>query len=278
MASTTEWPNVEDLPIDKPPSLHAPFSADDIPDDDDMGFNDPQNVLYINMKGEGLPERFRERIAELEQMLLLTHQLLTIHVGIQVKRRKEEGALPSDSSEESEWRRASYRTRVQQVYFQDGIYPWMVSPGGTTLNEHINVEKRRFHWEILSKILVGILLPRPIAASLEAIFQSIGETITGTRTTGTNRTFWNICQVYTYDEVRDDIRASLRNISYTLDQRMHEVVRRKRSETFIDVFFSYVQAEFTFNETTWKLLEAQVAKYILDTGIGNITNPPDVPV
>ncbi|PMB68531.1 hypothetical protein BM221_005110 [Beauveria bassiana] len=114
---------MQDLPIDKPPSFRAPQHGE-VPSEDDMGFNDPQNILYTNLQGEGLSERFRERLAELEQMLQLTHQLVTIHCGIQVKRRKEEGVLPSDASEESEWRRAAYRVRVMETYFQDGIYPW----------------------------------------------------------------------------------------------------------------------------------------------------------
>jgi hypothetical protein len=125
MASTTQWPNVADLPIGKPPT-HAPRNSSDIPSDDDMGFNDPDNVLYINMTGPDLGERFKDRIDELEQMLQLTHQLATIHAGIQVKQRKEEGSLPTDDSKDSSWRRSQYRARVLDTYFQDGIYTWCV--------------------------------------------------------------------------------------------------------------------------------------------------------
>lgn len=112
-----------DLPIDKPPSLSSP-QITETPNDDDMGFVDPENILFISMQSEGLPERFRERIQEQEQMLLLTHQLATIHCGIQVKRRKEEGKLPSDASDDSAWKRNAYRAKVLQTYLQDGIYPW----------------------------------------------------------------------------------------------------------------------------------------------------------
>lgn len=118
-----------DLPIDRPPSLHTPLFGEK-PDDDDMGFNDPSNILYINMNGGGLPERFRDRIAEFEQMLQLTHQLSTIHAGVQVKRRKEEGELPLDESEDSQWKRASYRANVQDIYFKDGVYPWYIILSG----------------------------------------------------------------------------------------------------------------------------------------------------
>lgn len=112
-----------ELPIDRPPSLSSPQKAD-TPNDDDMGFNDPNNIFFINMQGEGLPERYRERLTELEQMLILTHQLTTIHCGVQVKRRKAEGKLPSDDSDDSKWKRSAYRARVLQTYLEDGVYPW----------------------------------------------------------------------------------------------------------------------------------------------------------
>ncbi|KAF1734318.1 hypothetical protein CRV24_005855 [Beauveria bassiana] len=268
---------MQDLPIDKPPSFHASQHGE-VPSEDDMGFNDPQNILYTNLQGEGLPERFRERLAELEQMLQLTHQLVTIHCGIQVKRRKEEGVLPSDASEESEWRRAAYRVRVMETYFQDGIYPWFVSPGPSTCTENIAVERSRFHWELLTKWLMGILLPRPVTASVEAIFQSIGETIKSTKNTSENTLFLGILQVFTYDEIRDDLRTSIRGIKYKLDQRTHEIVRMKSSQTSIEALLAYDQANYMFNERTWQMMKPEVEKYILETGIGNIRDPPSVPV
>ncbi|OAA33981.1 hypothetical protein BBO_09372 [Beauveria brongniartii RCEF 3172] len=266
-----------DLPIDRPPSLHL-VKQEDIPSDDDMGLNDPQNIAYVTLHAEDLPERFRERVAELEQMLLLTHQLVTIHTGTQVKRRMEEGVLPSDSSEESVWRRAAYRVRVMENYFADGVYPWLFSRGGSIHTQAVSVEKTRFHWELLSRWLAGIVLPRPIAASLEAIFLSIGETIQNTRDTSTNRTFLGLLQVFTYDEVRDDIRASYRGINYTLDQQVHEVVHRKSSQTLIEAAPTFIQADYAFNEHTWNAMKSEVEKYIIETGIGNIRDPPSVPV
>lgn len=124
MASTHDWGDVADIPIDKPPTK-APLRAE-IPSDDDMGFNDPQNVLYVNMEGKDIPARFKARIAELEQMLQLTHQLATIHAGIQVKQRKADGSLPNDDSEDSQWKRSQYRARVLETYFKDGVYSWHV--------------------------------------------------------------------------------------------------------------------------------------------------------
>lgn len=111
------------LPIDKPPSLHD-SETEGLPDGDDMGFKDPQNIFFVNLHGESIPERLKERLTEHEQMLQLTHRLVTIHCGIQVKKRKKEGVLPSDASEESAWTRAAYRAKVMETYFQDGTYPW----------------------------------------------------------------------------------------------------------------------------------------------------------
>lgn len=59
-------------------------------------------------------------------MLRLTHQLAVIHCGIQVNRRKKEGLLPGDDSDDSRWKRSQYRARVVDTYFNDGVYPWCV--------------------------------------------------------------------------------------------------------------------------------------------------------
>lgn len=56
-------------------------------------------------------------------------------------------------------------------------------------------------------MLVGLVIPRPLVAALEAIFKGIGDTIEESNFTGDRRTFWNMLQVYTYDEVQDDLRA-----------------------------------------------------------------------
>ncbi|PHH92897.1 hypothetical protein CDD83_3728 [Cordyceps sp. RAO-2017] len=278
MAPITHWSGVDDLPINKPPA-HAPHRSSDVPSDDDMGFNDPQNVLYVNMEGKDLSDpKLKPRLDELEQMCQLTHQLATIHAGIQVKQRKEEGSLPTDDSDDSRWRRAQYRARVVDTYFQDGVYPWLFSPSFNSVDKSIDVERSKFHWELLALMLAGIVVPRPLAASLEAIFKGIGDTISETNYTAERRTFWSLLQVYTYDEVRKDLRASFRNVTYTLDQEMYTVSRGKSSQTTIRVRFHFSQNDFSFNETTWKSMKPTVERYIRDTGIGNITNPPTVPV
>lgn len=81
----------------------------------------------------------------------------------------------------------------------------MFSPQGASINQSIDVEKSQFHWQLLSAMLTGILLPRPVADSLEEIFKSLGDTIRETKVTQQTRSFWSILQVYTYDRVRDDL-------------------------------------------------------------------------
>lgn len=83
----------------------------------------------------------------------------------------------------------------------------MYSPHFSTVDKQIDVEKKQFHWELLFNILAGIVLPRPLVSSLEAIFKGIGDTIQKSRFTGDRRSFWNMLQVYTYDPVRDDLRG-----------------------------------------------------------------------
>lgn len=36
--------------------------------------------------------------------------------------------------------------------------------------------------------------------------------------------------------------------------------------------------DFTFNERSWEMMQPEVEKFVVDSGIGNIRNPPDVPV
>jgi hypothetical protein len=59
---------------------------------------------------------------------------------------------------------------------------------------------------------------------------------------------------------------------------MYTVSKGKGSMTTIHVSWSFEQIDYAFNETTWRSLKAEVEKFIRDTGIGNITNPPTVPV
>jgi len=276
MATPKVWADVAQLPI-RQPTMRAP-SRTEIPSDDDMGLNDPQNVLYINMEAVGLDGKFRDRIHDLEQMLQLTQQLATIHAGIQVKQRIAEGVLPGDSSKDSQWRRSQYRLRVLETYFLGGTYTWIYSPLSTTSRNGIRVERSKFHWQLLTYVLAGIVLPRPLAASLEAIFKGIGDTISETTYSPNGRSFWNMIQVYTFDEVRQNLSASLRNVTYTLDQNMHTVTRNKNTQTTISVDFDFGQSDFSFNETTWRTLKPTVESYINGTGIDNITNPPTVPV
>ncbi|PHH60333.1 hypothetical protein CDD82_2314 [Ophiocordyceps australis] len=278
MPAIGNWGEVASLPIDPPPPYKAPMGKVEKPSDEDMGLNGPNNIIYVNMEGPGIAERFKERLNELTQMLQLTHQLATIHAGIQVMRRKEEGALPGDDSEKSQWLRAQYRVRVMDTYFNDGIYAWIYSPRSERKEKEFKVEKRQFHWELLATMLAGLVMPRPIAAALEALFQGVSDTIQKTEYAADRHSFWSMMQVYTYDEVRDDLRASLRNINYVLDQQMHTVSKRKSTMTNIDIYFAFGQADFEFNERTWNRLRREVEEYIEERGGENIRDPPEVPV
>lgn len=42
--------------------------------------------------------------------------------------------------------------------------------------------------------------------------------------------------------------------------------------------FSHRLTDFTLNERSWKIMQPDVEKFIVDSGIGNIRDPPGVPV
>jgi hypothetical protein len=112
LAETDDWIlTVAGIPVLLPPP-GVPYDSDDRPSPEDMGINDPNSIIYVNLRAKNVPERFNERLKQLESMLNLTHQWLDIHAGIQTGRRKKEGQLPSDSSDESSWRRSDYRVKV----------------------------------------------------------------------------------------------------------------------------------------------------------------------
>ncbi|KAI9928712.1 hypothetical protein ASPWEDRAFT_127582 [Aspergillus wentii DTO 134E9] len=279
MPTRTYAASVAGLPVRDPPPLRSPKDSSEIPSDDDMGFNDPQNIIYVNLKAKDLTDpKWTERINYLTQMLQLTHQLATIQTGIQVKDRKAEGVLPDDMSDASQWKRSEYRHKVMDTYFKDGVYTWCYSPQETEVEKHISVDKTNFHWELLKDMLAGIIVPGPIESSLEAIFKGITDTILKTEVTTDKRSFWSLVQVFTYDAVQDKLNGSLRNITYTLSQDMKEVTVGKASHTSIQVDFAFSQCDFSFNESTWDSVKEKVNQYIISTGIGNITDPPKVDV
>ncbi|KAE8402891.1 hypothetical protein BDV37DRAFT_284217 [Aspergillus pseudonomiae] len=258
-----------DLPIGKPPGM----TPGEIPNDDDMGFNDPQNLIWINMMGSGISERFRDRIEEFKDMLRLTHQMATIHAGIQVMQRKAEGTLPTDNSDSSRWKRSQYRARVLETYFQDGTYPWINPSQHETVSEKVDVEKQSFHAALVNTMLKGISRVGSLSPPLERIVKGVADTISGTEFTPKQQSFCGMLQVLQYDEIRDDLRVSIRNITYTLDQEMYKVIKGKDALSQINVECDLGRNSFEYSERAWKMLQSEVERYIKDIGIYNIEDP-----
>ncbi|KNG83017.1 hypothetical protein ANOM_009586 [Aspergillus nomiae NRRL 13137] len=265
-----------DLPIGKPPRMDPGMTPGEIPSDDDMGFNDPQNLIWINMVGRDISERFRDRIEEFKHRLRLTHQFATIHAGIQVMQRKAEGTLPTDNSDSSRWKRSQYRARVLESYFQDGIYPWINPSHQETVSEKVNVEKRSFHSVLVNTMLIGISHVGLLSPPLEDIIKGVADTISKTEFTPKQQSFWGMLQVLEYDEMRDDLRVSIRNITYTLNQEMYKVIKGKDALSQINVECDLGRNDFKYNERTWKMLQPDVEQYIKDAGIDKIEDPPTV--
>ncbi|KAB8254411.1 hypothetical protein BDV32DRAFT_142898 [Aspergillus pseudonomiae] len=245
----------------------------EIPSDDDMGFNDPQNLIWINMMGRNISERFRDRIEEFKDMLRLTHQWATIHAGIQVMQRKAEGTLPTDNSDSSRWKRSQYRARVLETYFQVGIYPWINPSQHETVSEKVDVEKQSFHAALVNTMLKGISRVGSLSPPLERIVKGVADTISGTEFTPKQQSFWCMLQVLEYDEMRDELRISIRNITYTLDQEMYKVIKGKGALSQINVECDLGRNSFEYSERAWKMLQSEVERYIKDTGIDKIEDP-----
>ncbi|KAK7745695.1 hypothetical protein SLS62_009661 [Diatrype stigma] len=284
MASTetfdsSDWiMSVSEIPITLPPP-GIPVGDTDKPSDDDMGVNDPSSIIYVGLKAKNIPEKFNSRIKDLEKMLDLTHQWLDIHAGIQTKKRKAEGKLPTDSSDESAWKRSDYRVKVVDALLSENC-AWVYNPSKETYNKYISVKKASFHLEILKDMLLGLALPTGIQSKLEQGFKALSDLIIKTQKTAENRAVWTLFHVFTYDEARDDFRASLRNISYRLDQQMLNVVVGKSSYEQIEVTFKFTQADYNFGETIWIQTMPEIEKFIKDIAASQVHDPiqDEIPV
>ncbi|KAM0308325.1 hypothetical protein ACHAO8_010095 [Botrytis cinerea] len=49
-------------------------SGDEAPYKDDLGSDYPQNIIYASFKSKKIPDKFKDRVHKLEQMMKLTQQ------------------------------------------------------------------------------------------------------------------------------------------------------------------------------------------------------------
>ncbi|OTB18513.1 hypothetical protein K445DRAFT_20069 [Daldinia sp. EC12] len=270
--------SISELPITLPP-IGTPISKDDVPNDRDMGKGDLDTIFYVVLKSQKVPDKFSSRINELEEMLDLTHQWLDIHAGSQTKKRKEEGALPSDNTDESRWKRSDYRAKVVDTILSSHC-AWIYNTEQEHLRHTIDVKKASFHLELLSNMLKGIMVPTKVLKKLEEGFKALGETIISTKSVSVTHGVWALFHAYTYDEAKDDMRATFRRIYYNITEDMYNTAAGKSSIEWISVDFVYDQGSYTFNEKIWNGVKGDIEKWIRDIAVPQIRNPieDEVPV
>lgn len=274
----TDWlVSVADIPVVTDAVRGASAGGDNSPSKEDMGSGDPQNIIYASFKSKKIPEKFKKRVEELEDMMKLTQQWLDTHAGLQVKERKKEKALSSSMDEESRWKRSTYRVKVVDHYLTN-MATWIYNPRNELYKKNIETKKVDFHMQLIQSILNGLIVPPQLHAELEKIFKAISDTIVQTQKTSEGRVFWSLIQVFTYDEMRDDVRASLRCLTYNLTQDMSNVVVGKASYEKINVNFYYSYGDYDFNENTWKQLRPDINSFIIDLGKIQIRDTTKIPV
>ncbi|KAI1377827.1 hypothetical protein F4677DRAFT_413664 [Hypoxylon crocopeplum] len=275
---TPDWDvSISSVPVKLSPQ--ASVCDADKPTAKDMGEGDPDSIIYVNLKAKNIPDKFKSRIKQLENMLDLTHQWLDTNAGIQAKNMLKKGKLPSDSSDESSWKRSDYRVKVVDSVLKNSC-AWIYSPNQERVSKRINVKKATFHLELLKDMLSGLALPTGINKKLEKAFEGLSKVIVKTEKTAENRAVWTLFHVFTYDEHRDDFTASLRNVSYRLSQEMKDILVHKSRYERIDVDFAYTRADFKYNENTWVKIEPDITKYIEEIAAKQVRNPieDEIPV
>ncbi|OJD09925.1 hypothetical protein ACJ73_10014 [Blastomyces percursus] len=271
--------SVADIPVLPPDEARAASfgAAEEKATPKDMGEGDPATIIYVNFTSKRIPEKFNARLKELESMMQLTHQWLDTHAGIQTKDRKAEGALPTDEAPASRWKRSDYRVKVIDSYLSERC-SWIYNPYMQRYQKSISTRKVDFHFELVKNILTGLIVPTSLNKQLEDILSALSETVAKTEKTSEDRAVLSLIHVFTYDEMKDDIRATFRCMLYSLNQDMKKIIVGKSSYERIELEFHYQYGDYSFNEDTWKTVKPEVQGFINGRSIKQIRDTTKIPV
>ncbi|TGO55927.1 hypothetical protein BOTNAR_0234g00180 [Botryotinia narcissicola] len=108
-------------------------------------------------------------------------------------------------------------------------------PRNERYKKHIETDEVEFHMQLIQSILDDLVVPTHQRTELESIFKPISYAVAQTQNTSESLVFWSLIQVFTYNEIRDDIQA---------------IVVGKGSHERISVEFFYKYGDYNLNENT----------------------------
>ncbi|KAE8167489.1 hypothetical protein BDV40DRAFT_252992 [Aspergillus tamarii] len=263
-----------DIPITLPPPGSG-YKADDKPSDADMGKDDPNTRSYINVNANKIPSRFHDRVLKLEEAMNLMQSWLDTHAGIQVKHRKADGSLPTDSSQESGLKRSDYRNKVVDTILSENC-AWVMHNNEVYSENNIHTSKSEFHLSMISDMLVGLLDGiTGISKTIEDVFTGLANLIFENKNQVQSRTVWSLFHVFLYDETTDDVRTYFRIINYSITAEMVEYVSNKTTHQEVSMGFNFHLTDLSLNENEWDRIKDTVQKFIDDTAANQVEHPID---
>ncbi|KUI71270.1 hypothetical protein VM1G_07414 [Cytospora mali] len=264
--------SVREIPVLlPPPSFGAPTSVTE----EDMGKGDPDTINYINIRTNDIPSGHEERIKHIEEIIDLTHRWLDIHSGIQTKIQKDKGTLPTDMSMASQLKRSDYRIKVVDTIMSEGSCGWINLSHQDTTNYKIRVKKAEFHTQLLKDMLAGITTVQGISAKIERVLESIGDIIVRSKDQEQEKSVWSFFNVFTWDDVTQSVKGSIRIIWYRVSGEMVEYTVHKASYKEVQMQFGFHQTEYTFVESLWTSSAKTVRDFLEEYGNKKVRDPID---
>ncbi|KAI1108959.1 hypothetical protein F5Y14DRAFT_456497 [Nemania sp. NC0429] len=262
--------STDDIPVLLPPP-GSPYKRGP-PSLIDMGKDDPDTIQYFNIRTNNIPAGHEDRIKKLEEMLDLTHQWLDIHAGKHTGEQKDKGTLPSDDSEDSQLKRSNYRIKVLDT-IMDGNCPWIMTARDESIHNQIRVKKAEFHATLIKDIMAGITTVKRISTAIEQAFQSLSNIIVKTQHAREGRLSWSFFNVFTWDDVTQDVKGSIRIVLYKISGEMAEYVINKLEIQEVRLGFDFHQAEYLFSDYSWGRYQTDVEDFLEENGRKKIREP-----
>ncbi|KAI1451532.1 hypothetical protein F4805DRAFT_473572 [Annulohypoxylon moriforme] len=265
--------SLKDIPVLLPPP-GVPYDGNRVTPED-MGKDDANTIHYINVKTNQIPPGHEKRIKELENMMDLTHRWLDIQSGIHTKKQKEAGRLPTDIGIKSQLIRDDYRIKVINTILAEGNCNWLVVSKIHEVEYRIQVKKADFHLEIVKDIMKGITTVASISKSIEDVLVSMFDITAKAKNNMENHFFWSWFNVFTWDEVTEEVKPTIRIVYYRVSEDMVEYCINKAKYQQVNMAFDFSDGQYTFVDSLWVMYQDAISKFIYDYGDIKIRDPID---
>ncbi|XXH04200.1 hypothetical protein Hte_010614 [Hypoxylon texense] len=257
--------SVKGIPVLLPPP-GSPYKGTPGVSLEDMGANDPNTISYFNIKTNNIPPGHQGRIKKIEEMIDLTHLWLDVQAGKQTAMQKHNGNLPNDDKPESKVMCSNYRIKVIDYIMMNGNCPWIAVARSESASYKIKVKKAEFHTSLIRNILSGITTVKSISNSIEKVFEGLSEIIRQSQDVSQSLSVWSFFNVFTWDDVTNDVKGSIRIVSYTVSGEMVQYTVHKASYQEAKMDFSFLQGDFIFVEGMWAYNKPIVVDFLKEEG------------